>query len=539
MKKSIILAAFAAALMATVSCNKEQNEISSQTTTKTLSLGFEGRTFDTKTYVKDPSAGTIWWGISEVDQVLYVFDDACTKYVFTSASTTPEATREFTCDTWPANTEPGFVVWSGKLASNTSNPDATTVDGDTIDGLVLPTTQYNDHASSFAYNTNIAVKKPGDASLRNVFGYIRYTVPDVGGYAAIKNVTIEADEFLAGPVHIDYSGADPVATIVGQGQKTVTADVNFNGGYEPGSYYMTVPAGTYHNVKITITPFASNADRTKKDAMAAAPFTLSAKGDVVVERGKYTDAGVLLYVDPNEEEEDDDIEWPTDPTAFDYGYDKGVTHDAKYPAAERQTDEIKAYAAYPDGIKGGSVIKDDVDGGFMPRVTLDRVTYYGPLTFNSNRWTTGNAAGPDVWMDFEEDQFDKMVPQNRCFSWKINRPGKFKYFLCVQSQTHIDRGVTYRLVLVKTVSGNTTAEVLVNYVATDPENLAKVPIDLTRQPAAHPESYMEFEVPKDALLGIDEAATLYFYAFNHTKAGSIQVHHFPIKWTPTAKEKLN
>ena len=536
MKKIIAIAAFAAALVATVSCNKEQNNISSLTTVKTLSLGFEDRLPDSKTYVKDPQAGTIWWGISEVDQVIYVFDEACTKYNFVSASTTPEATREFSCDTWPVNSDPGFVVWSGKLATGNS-ADATVVDGDIISGLVLPTTQYNDHASSFAYNTNVAVKKPGDATLRNVFGYIRYTVPNVGGYAAIKNVSISADEFLAGPVQIDYSGANPVATIVGSGQKVVNADVNFNGGFEPGSYYMTVPAGTYHNLKITITPFAENADRTQKNAMAAAPFTLSAKSDVVVERGKYTDAGELPYVDPNAEEEDDDVEWPTDPTAFDYGYDKGVTHTASYPAAERQADEIKAYAAYPDGIKGGSVIKDAE--GFMPTVTLDRVTYYGPLTFNSNRWTTGNSAGPDNWLDFEDDQFDKMVPQNRCLSWKINRPGKFKYFLCVQTQTHIDRGISYRVVLVKTVSGDTTAEVLINYVATDPENIAKVPVDLTRQPAQHPESYVEFEVPKEALLGIDEAATLYLYAYNHTKAGTIQVHHFPIQWTPTAKEKLD
>lgn len=536
MKKFFAIAAFAAALVATVSCNKEQNNISTPTVKKTLSFGFEGRTDATKTYVKDTQAGTIWWGLSEVDQIIYVFDEACTKYNFVSASTTAEATREFSCETWPLNSEPGFVVWSGKLATGNS-ADATTVDGDVISGLTLPTTQYNDHASSFAYNTNIAVKKPGDTSLRNVFGYIRYTIPNVGGYAAIKNVSISADEFLAGPVQVDYSGVDPVATIVGNGQKVVTADANFNGGYEAGTYYMTVPAGTYHNLQITITPFAENADRTQKNAMAAAPFTINAKSEVVVVRSKFTDAGELPYVNPNPEEEDDDIEWPTDPTAFDYGYDKGVTHTASYPSAERTSDEILSYAAYPEGIKGGSVIKDAE--GFLPSVTLDRVTYYGPLTFNSNRWTTGNAAGPDIWMDFENDQYDKIVPQNRCFSWKVNRPGKFKYFLCVQSQTHIDRGVAYRVVLVKTVSGDTTAEVLIDYKATEAANLNNVPIDLTRQPAQHPESYKEFEVPKEALLGIDEAATLYFYAVNYTKTGNIQVHHFPIQWTPTEKEKLN
>ena len=73
MKKIIAFAAFAAALVATVSCNKEQNV--NLTTVKTISLGFEERLTDTKTYVKDPQSGAIWWGFSEVDQIIYVFDD--------------------------------------------------------------------------------------------------------------------------------------------------------------------------------------------------------------------------------------------------------------------------------------------------------------------------------------------------------------------------------------------------------------------------------------------------------------------------------
>ena len=526
MKKIIALAAFAAALVATVSCNKEQTVLLSPTTTKTLNIGFEERTPATRTYVKDAAAGTIWWGQSEVDTVIYVFDASCTKYAFTSKSRTPEATRTFSCTTWPNNAEPTFVVWSGKLANGTSNPDATTVDGDIISGLTLPSTQYNDHASSFAFNTNIAVMKAGDAALRNVLGYIRYTVPEKDGYATIKNVKIEADEFLAGPVQIDYSGAAPVATIAGSGQKVVNADINFSteAGYEAGSYYMTVAPGTYHNLKITITPFADNADRSQKNAMAGAAFTLEAKGDVVVERGKYTDAGELPYVDPNEEEEDDDIEWPTDPTAFDYGYTKGVSHEATYPAEERN--------AYNPVIK--SNFKLGSSSGIY-QCTLDRVTYYYVLTFNSNRWTTGGVTGPNEWKDMEGEAYDNIVPQNRCFSWKVNRPGKFKYFLCVNSQTDIDRAVSYRVVLLKTVSGVTTAEVLIDYTP-DPSTQA---IDMTRQPWNHPECYVEFEVPKEKLLGIDEAATLYFYHYSKGNKGNIIANHFPIIWTPTAKEKLD
>ena len=522
MKKIVIFAAIAAALVASVSCNKEQSFIPSSG--KTITVGFEDRSVDTKTFVKDAAAGTVWWGASEVDTVIYVFDDACKKYAFVSKSRTPEAARSFSCSTWPADAQQGFVVWSGKLETG-SNADATAVDGDIISGLTLPSTQYNDHASSFAYNCNVAVMKPGDSKLRSAFGFIRYTVPEKDGYATIKNVKIEADEFLAGPVQIDYSGAEPVTTIVGTGQKVVSADINFNEGYEAGSYFMTVAPGTYHNLKITITPFADNADRSQKNAMAAAPFTLAAKGDVVVERGKYTNAGELPYVDPNEEEEDEDIEWPTDPTAFDYGYTKGVVHEATYPANERNT--------YDPVIKGG--FKLGAATGIY-QCTLDRVTYYSVLTFNSNRWTTGGVPGPDTWMDLDGEEYDGIVPQNRCFSWKVNRPGKLKYFMCAENQTSIDRGISYRVVLLKTVAGDTTAEILIDYTPdpTDTEH----PIDLTRQPWNHPESYVEFEVPKEALLGIDEAATLYFYAYCKSKM-NLTIHHFPILWTPTAKEKLD
>ena len=529
MKKIIAIAAFAVALVASVSCNKEQNLIPA-TTTKTLSFGFEQPA--TKTYVKDTQAGTIWWGISEVDKVVFVFDENCTKYPFVSTSDTPEAVRAFTCDSWPTEAQMSFAVWSGRFISGTSQNDETTVDGDIINGLVLPNIQYNDHVNSFAYNTNAAILKAGDSSLRNLYGYIRYTIPATDGFASIKNVSIQADEFLAGPVRVDYSGSEPVATIVGNGQNAVNADANFNGGYEAGIYYLTVPAGTYHNVKITITPFTKSADRTQKNAITGAPFTLSAKADVVVERGKYTDAGELPYVDPNQQEEDDDVEWPTDSDAFDYGYPKGSTHTASYPAAERKTPEIIAVYG-DDGIKNGSKIRNEE--GYLPTVTLDKVTYYYVMTFNSDRWTTGNVAGPDTWMD----SYEGIIPQNRCFSFKINRPGKLRYFCSVEDAKYLDRGVMYTLSLLKTVSGDESAKILYDVEPTP----AADRIGVMKKPyQTDTDNYwIELDVTKEDLMGIDEAATLYF--FHHTKnyltlktPWTVQLRHCKFEWIPAAKE---
>ena len=110
MKKIIAFAAFAAALVTAASCVKERSNAPVQTTTKVLTLGFEENALDTKTYVRDYKAGTIWWSTNAVDKVIYVFDKDAAKYTFASTSTTTEATREFSCDSWPASAEPQFVL---------------------------------------------------------------------------------------------------------------------------------------------------------------------------------------------------------------------------------------------------------------------------------------------------------------------------------------------------------------------------------------------------------------------------------------------
>ena len=510
MKKIFAFAACAVALAAVVSCNKEISSV--PVTTKTLTLGFEERLPDSKTYVQSVDAGTIYWGTTSQDKIIYVFDAAGTKYNFVSTATAAEATRTFTCDTWPVDAEAGFVVWSGKTATG-SSPDATTVSGNTISGLSLPATQNISNAHSFAGNANIAVMKPGDSVLRNAFGYIRYTVPEVEGYAAIKAVAIEADENLAGNVEIDYSGSDPVATVVSGGSKSASATTRFKNGYQAATYYLIVPAGTYHNFKITITPFANGADRTDQNAASGTPFTLSAKNAVVVERGKYTDAGTLPYVNPNPEEddEDDDIEWPEDEDAFDYGVNKGTQKTASYPESERTA----------LGIANNYVILDAAS------VTLDKVTYYGKCTFYGNRWTTDSKPGPSVWMD----GYTNVIPQNLCFCWKINRPGKFLYFPCVGNTTTIERGVVYKIAILKTIGGDTTAEIVTTYTPTAEE------FDTTRQPWNHEDMYLEFEITKDQILGIDEAATVYLWGAHPAGKLNVQIHHFPIKWTPTAKQE--
>ena len=155
-------------------------------------------------------------------------------------------------------------------------------------------------SKSFDSRANIAVMKPGDTALRNVFGYLRFTLPSypIAGetrISAIKSVTLTADENVAGNISIDYSGTDPVATVVSNGSTSLTLNARWkdNGptGYEAGVVYLILPPGTYHHASLTLVPFTE--EPTVSGAATGTPFTVNFVGDVVVQRGKYTECGVL------------------------------------------------------------------------------------------------------------------------------------------------------------------------------------------------------------------------------------------------------
>ncbi|MBO4475918.1 MAG: hypothetical protein J5737_04270 [Bacteroidales bacterium] len=287
-----------------------------------ITAGFEQQApagAQTKTYVAGGSE--IRWSSAGIDKVIYVFDSAGNKNVFTSTSTTAEAVRTFT-GTITDNSTIEYVLWTGKSSGSDKSelvktpggagtetvtsggsasftktellPEASIFSGTT---LALPATQTVNNYNSFAANANIAVMKAGDSCLKSVFGYLRYRIPlsNVDNYATIKSITISADEDIAGRVEINYTGDEPVATIVANGSKTVTVNTrwqtNSPAHYEPGIYFAVLPVGTYHNVSIEITPLAYG---TSTDSTATKdPFTIYCRGDVVVERGKYTDLGTL------------------------------------------------------------------------------------------------------------------------------------------------------------------------------------------------------------------------------------------------------
>ena len=293
---------------------------------QTSRSGQDDPTADTKTYVAD--GVRIRWSARAVDKVIYVFDSAGNKNAFTCSATSASDTRTFT-GTVTEGSQPTLVLWSGKRATD-DRSTLTISDGDPAIGagtepiggggtiefktkadvhlthpvlsgpsLAVVNPQNIEFSNSFATDANIAIMRPGDDKLISVFGFLRYKVPaGVDGSAAIKSITISADEDVAGQVEIDCA-AEPVAKIVADGSKSLTVLtpwITNDNYYEPGTFYAVLPAGAYNNMTITITPFAGSA-RTQ-DAETGTPFTIHCKETVYIQRGCYSDIGTLPSAKP-------------------------------------------------------------------------------------------------------------------------------------------------------------------------------------------------------------------------------------------------
>ena len=324
-------------LFSLVACEREEEMIVPDRSEEIIiTAGFDApgngtQGADTRTYVMNGTQ--VRWSPGDVDKVLYVFDTKGVKNVFTSLTANAGTIRRFSGTISP-DSEIKLILWSGKKAeddqSEMAESDAAEAgtgnepigEGGKIEfntrssisvthivlrgpSLAVVNPQNIEYSNSFATDANIAVMRPGEEKLKSVFGYIRYTVPaGKDGSATIKSITITADEDLAGPVEINCSEAAPTARITSGGSKSLTVNTGWTtkegGYYEPGTLYAVLPAGTYHNMKVTITPFTGSA-RTR-DAETAAPLTISCKGEVVIRRGCYSDLGNLPYIGPSEEE---------------------------------------------------------------------------------------------------------------------------------------------------------------------------------------------------------------------------------------------
>ena len=294
--------------------------------TISITAGFENQrnVNGTKTHVT--GGYNISWGSG--DNAIYVFDSKGAKNKFTSTESGVSTSRTFT-GTISSGSQIAYILWTGKGKDETDNSEMKTVPGGSAGGETITpgnggavvdwdqnqtkagaffATQYFvgstlevvnpqniSNTNSFANKANIAIYRSGDSTLKNVFGYIRFTVPKGDdGNAAIKKVEFTSDNDMAGKIKIDYTGDEPVTTILSNGSKTVTVNTRWNPStsrYEDGTLFAILPPGTYKNLKIKITPFKDGA--STEDAATGEAFELTSTRDVVIKRGQYTDCGIL------------------------------------------------------------------------------------------------------------------------------------------------------------------------------------------------------------------------------------------------------
>ena len=403
MKKMLILSCLVIAAISMSSCTKEPDVAPVDGDLITLSLGFEDQaSVDTP---EASSSKTFLDGNKKVqwlsgDKTIYVFDTDGQKNTFTTTDGASAHTKNFT-GTISENSEISSVIWTGLQKEDFCTFENGIFSGSTLK-VVNP--QNINNGKSFAQTANIAVMKPGDDVLRNVFGYIKYTIPTVeGGTAgAIKSVTFSATEPLAGLVQIDYTGDVPVASITGEASSQLTVNTRVkNSALEAGDAYAVLPVGTYTNFNIKVTL----ADDTSFDLPVSEP--------VIIERSKYTDAGTLPAENPNPpvvepEEPGDATVWPTDEDAFDYGLVKGQSKVADMSGNEAA------------GVPNRTGIPESMNY----QVTLDKVTYCGAETqFWGGRIATNRAKA------FEKiSGVEIPTATTQHFFFKINRPGTLSFY---------------------------------------------------------------------------------------------------------------
>ena len=204
----------------------------------------------------------------------------------------------------------------------------------------------------------------------------------------------------------------------------------------------------------------------------------------------------------------DIFEWPNDTLSFDYNLAPGEALTGIF-----DKDELKKY-------------------GVVSKVTFDtaavskKITYWGPgILFYGTRMTTERVK---EW----SKEYPDVIPANRCFSFKINRPGTLKFYGAPNG------GLipTYCIALITKVKGKTSARIIKELTPTEVANgsVDENRVDANVYSDAWAKYWLTIDVTKEDLGEIDEAATLYFFHKYSKTNSSCGVGYWPLIWISSA-----
>jgi len=213
-----------------------------------------------------------------------------------SILSTKNANAPFTTSAGGASAEfTGTASNDSKFYAVYPYTDGLTLDGTTIKGVTIPTTQTNSNWGEDAYSEDynwdpkapvaLAVAEPGNAlQFKNLCAILKVKVKYIQR-SAFK-VKVSASESLAGTFDLN---TETYALTDTSGSTSVSAEAPYNDylqGYisffEPRNIYIAIAPGTYTNFKVVVDLFGGYAEENPTKTKA---------GSVTFEKGKVYDLG--------------------------------------------------------------------------------------------------------------------------------------------------------------------------------------------------------------------------------------------------------
>ncbi|MBO4475892.1 MAG: hypothetical protein J5737_04140 [Bacteroidales bacterium] len=189
-------------------------------------------------------------------------------------------------------------------------------------------------------------------------------------------------------------------------------------------------------------------------------------------------------------------EWPVNKDAFDYGYT---------PARPR-TSTVSAEAFAAAGWAPGDKVPADTE------YTVDGITYGPDVLFES----AGDRVTLSACNSWDKTNYARNFPLNRYLRFDVNKPGSLSFIVRLSGSTS-----PKLFVAVKTTKMGVTT---FSYLS---ENNVTVTPTIKEK---NEENRVTIDVTRDALMGIDDAATVYVFG------GVAKISLYPITWTPAANE---
>ena len=232
MRKTLLLISAVFAMLAAVSCNKEELNNVDVPQTSVESLEFIAYT-DVATKTTLDGVNTVWESSDNIsiNSISFVTEDGGTKAKFIKEDIGDDNPSAPYYAVYPYANDMGVVEGYYNIAFFNESDEISIAAGSIGDDVI-----------SIAYSASEQVLE-----FKNVVSLIKFQVPSAG----ISKIRISADQNLAGYLTVDYKNGNPIVTEVSDGKNELV--LTTEGTFEAGAdYYVPVLPGAKTNLTVTI-----------------------------------------------------------------------------------------------------------------------------------------------------------------------------------------------------------------------------------------------------------------------------------------------